>query len=152
MKLTYLKWAYKFNSFDVSIGIKIPFFRLSVTIEPRHSLTTVCFQELFDLSPLATWATWNFHVAHFWGDMKISSRLNKSVLLVKKHKYCKDFWYIVKIAKIKFIRNDLVLDLFFGIWYVWIQMTENFAFGRDRNPFIEVFHSTLPSKEGEKKS
>ena len=78
MKLTYLKWAYKLNSFDVSIGIKIPFFRLSVTIEPRHSLTTVCFQELFDLSPLDI-------LSHFWGDMKISSRLNKSVLLVKKN-------------------------------------------------------------------
>ena len=34
MKLIYLKSALKCNSFDVTIGIKIPFFRVSVTIEP----------------------------------------------------------------------------------------------------------------------
>ena len=34
MKLIYLKSALKFHSFDVTIGIEIPFFRISVTNEP----------------------------------------------------------------------------------------------------------------------
>ena len=38
MKLIYLKSALKFESFDVTIGIKILFFRVSVTIEPGRSL------------------------------------------------------------------------------------------------------------------
>ena len=46
MKLIYLKSALKCDSFDVTIGIKIPFFRVLVTIEPGHSLlqfvTTNC--------------------------------------------------------------------------------------------------------------
>ena len=46
MKLIYLKSALKCDSFDVAIGIKIPFFRVLVTIEPGHSLlqfvTTNC--------------------------------------------------------------------------------------------------------------
>ena len=46
MKLIYLKSALKLNSFDVGIGIKIPFFRVLVTIEPGRSLlqfvTTNC--------------------------------------------------------------------------------------------------------------
>ena len=46
MKLIYLKSALKFDSFDVTIGIKIPFFRVLVTIEPGRSLlqfvTTNC--------------------------------------------------------------------------------------------------------------
>ena len=41
-----LKSALKFDSFDVTTGIKIPFFRVSVTIEPGRSLlqfvTTNC--------------------------------------------------------------------------------------------------------------
>ena len=37
MKLIYLKSALKFDSFDVAIGIKIPFFRVLVTIEPGRS-------------------------------------------------------------------------------------------------------------------
>ena len=47
MTLIYLKSALKCNSFDVTIGIKIPFFRVSVTIEPGRSLlqfdTTNCW-------------------------------------------------------------------------------------------------------------
>ena len=43
----YLKSALKCDSFDVAIGIKIPFFRVLVTIEPGRSLlqfvTTNCF-------------------------------------------------------------------------------------------------------------
>ena len=46
MKLVYLKSALKYNSFDVAIGIKIPFFRVLVTIEPGRSLQQ--FHELFD--------------------------------------------------------------------------------------------------------
>ena len=50
MKLIYLKSALKCDSFDVTIGIKIPFFRVSVTIEPGRSLlqfvTTNCLTEL----------------------------------------------------------------------------------------------------------
>ena len=46
MKLIYSKSALKCNSFDVTIGIKIQFFRVSVTIEPGCSLlqfvTTNC--------------------------------------------------------------------------------------------------------------
>ena len=46
MKLIYLKSALKCDSFDVCIGIKIPFFRVLVTIEPGRSLlqfvTTNC--------------------------------------------------------------------------------------------------------------
>ena len=46
MKLIYLKKALKCDSFDVTIGIQIPFFRVSVTIEPGRSLlqfvTTNC--------------------------------------------------------------------------------------------------------------
>ena len=46
MKLIYLKSALKCDSFDVGIGIKIPFFGVLVTIEPGRSLlqfvTTKC--------------------------------------------------------------------------------------------------------------
>ena len=46
VKLIYLKSALKCDSFDVTIGIKIPFFRVSVTIELGLSLlqfvTTNC--------------------------------------------------------------------------------------------------------------
>ena len=38
----------KSDSFDVSIGIKISFFRVSVTVEPGHSLLTVRYHELLD--------------------------------------------------------------------------------------------------------
>ena len=38
MKLIYLKSASKCDSFDVGIGIKIPFFRVLVTIELGRSL------------------------------------------------------------------------------------------------------------------
>ena len=38
MKFIYLKSALKCDSFDETIGIKIPFFRVSVTIEPGRSL------------------------------------------------------------------------------------------------------------------
>ena len=50
MKLIYLKSASKYDSFDVIIGIKIPFFRVSVTIEPGllSLFTTVRYHELFD--------------------------------------------------------------------------------------------------------
>ena len=41
MKLIYLKSALKCNSFDITIGIKIPFFRVSVTIEPGRSLLKI---------------------------------------------------------------------------------------------------------------
>ena len=38
MKYIYLELAHKWNSFDVTIRLKIPFFRVSVTIKPSHSL------------------------------------------------------------------------------------------------------------------
>jgi hypothetical protein len=50
MKLIYLKSKLKSDSFDVSIAIKIPFFRVSVTIEPGRSLLTVRYHELFDIT------------------------------------------------------------------------------------------------------
>ena len=50
MKLIYLKSALKYDSFDVAIGIKIPFFRVLVNIEPGRSLlqfvTTNCLKKL----------------------------------------------------------------------------------------------------------
>ena len=48
-KIIYLKSKLNFNSFDVSIGIEIPFFRVSVTFEPGSSLLTVRYHELFDV-------------------------------------------------------------------------------------------------------
>ena len=49
MKLIYSKSALKYDSFDVAIGIKIPFFRVLGTIEPDRSLlqfvTTNCLIE-----------------------------------------------------------------------------------------------------------
>ena len=48
MKLIYLKSELKYDSFYVSIGIKIPLFRVSVTIEPGRSLLTVRYHELFE--------------------------------------------------------------------------------------------------------
>ena len=49
MKLIYLKSALKFDSFDVAIVIKIPFFRVLVSIEPGRSLlqfvTTNCLKD-----------------------------------------------------------------------------------------------------------
>ena len=50
MKLIFLKSELKFDSFDVSIGFKIPFFRVSVTIEPGRSLLTVRYHELFEVT------------------------------------------------------------------------------------------------------
>ena len=50
MKLIYLKSTLKCDSFDVAIGIKIPFFRVLVTTEPGRSLlqfvTTNCLMML----------------------------------------------------------------------------------------------------------
>ena len=49
MGLIYLISALKCDSFDAAIGIKIPFFRVLVTIEPGHTLlqfvTTNCLIE-----------------------------------------------------------------------------------------------------------
>ena len=42
MKLIYLKLALKSDSYDLSIGTKIPFFRVSTTIEPGR------YRERFD--------------------------------------------------------------------------------------------------------
>ena len=53
MKLIYSKSALKCNSFDGTIGIKIPFFRDSVTIEPGRSslqfVTTNCLEKLITI-------------------------------------------------------------------------------------------------------
>ena len=38
MKLVYLESELKCDSFDLTIGIKIPFFRISVTMEPGRSI------------------------------------------------------------------------------------------------------------------
>ena len=42
MRFIYLKSALKCDSFDVAIGIKFPFFRVLVTIEPGR------YHELFE--------------------------------------------------------------------------------------------------------
>jgi len=48
MKFIYLKSALKWNSFGVAIGIKVPFFTVSVTIKPGRFLlefvTTNCLK------------------------------------------------------------------------------------------------------------
>ena len=50
---TYIsKISIKSDSFDVSIGIKISFFRVSVTIKPGRSLLIICYHELFDATKL----------------------------------------------------------------------------------------------------
>ena len=36
--------------FDISMGIKIPFFGVSVAIEPGYSLLTVRYHDLFDIA------------------------------------------------------------------------------------------------------
>ena len=48
MKLIYLKSTLKSDSFDVTIDIKIPFFRILAIIEPGSLLTTVRYHKLFD--------------------------------------------------------------------------------------------------------
>ena len=48
MKVIYLKSKYKSNSFDVSICVKISFFRMSVNIEPDHCLLTVRYHKPFE--------------------------------------------------------------------------------------------------------
>jgi hypothetical protein len=54
-----LKSALKSDSFDVSIGIKIPFSRVLVTIEPGRSFLLVRYHDLFDIY-LKTWVTKSF--------------------------------------------------------------------------------------------
>ena len=63
MKHIYLKSALKSNSFDETIGIKIPFFLVLVTIEPGRSLlqfvTTKCLIFAFSTANplvLSDWA------------------------------------------------------------------------------------------------
>ena len=52
MNFIHLKSALKCDSFDVAIGIKIPFFRVLVSIEPGRSLlqfvTTNCLTSLIE--------------------------------------------------------------------------------------------------------
>jgi hypothetical protein len=48
MLIKLLKLALKSDSFDVCIVIKIPFFRVFVTIGPSRSLLIVRYIELFD--------------------------------------------------------------------------------------------------------
>ena len=48
MRLIYLKSELKCDSFDVTLSIKILFFRVSVTIEPGRSLLQFGYHELFD--------------------------------------------------------------------------------------------------------
>ena len=68
MKLIYLKSAFKFNSFDITIGIKIPFFRVLVTIEPSRSLlqlvTTNCLI-LTSVAILLIHSSRGMHIVHF---------------------------------------------------------------------------------------
>ena len=42
------KISIKIQFFDISIGIEIPLFRVSLTIEPGRSLITIRYHELFD--------------------------------------------------------------------------------------------------------
>ena len=53
MKLIYLKSALKCDSFDVAIVLKIPFFRVLVSIEPGRSLLQFVTNELFEKKTLS---------------------------------------------------------------------------------------------------
>ena len=70
MKLVYLKSALKCDSFGVTIGIKIPFFRVLVTIELGCSLlqfvTTNCLTLVKDAGEalLPTYNNNNLFVTH----------------------------------------------------------------------------------------
>ena len=79
MKLIYLKSALRCDSFDLTIGIKIPFFRVSVTIEPGHSLlqfvTTNCLKDIL------------FFSAYLWFNLALSFFLNTGY--VKNELYIK---------------------------------------------------------------
>ena len=47
-KIKLMEFSITPDSFDISIGIKIPFFSVSVTFEPGRSSPTVRYHELFD--------------------------------------------------------------------------------------------------------
>ena len=47
--------------FYVTVGIKIPFFRVSVTIEPGHSVLQFVYHELFDMFLLKQAFNCNLH-------------------------------------------------------------------------------------------
>ena len=55
MKIIYLKSALKCDSFDVTIGMKIPFFRVSVTIEPGRSLLQFVTTNCLKISSFVEW-------------------------------------------------------------------------------------------------
>ena len=55
MKLRYLNSALKFDSFDETIGIKTPFFKVLVSIERGRSFSTVRYHELFDTEFPSHW-------------------------------------------------------------------------------------------------
>ena len=60
MKLIYLKSALKFDSFDVGIGIKIPFFFSFGYYWAGSLLTTVRYHELFEKSLITFSFFFNF--------------------------------------------------------------------------------------------
>ena len=66
MTLIYLKSAQKSDSFDVSISIKIPFFRISITTEPGRSLLKVRYPKLFEnKTKKKIYSLYYFHVFTF---------------------------------------------------------------------------------------
>ena len=71
MKLIYLKLRLKCDSFDVAIGIEIPFFRVLVTIEPGRSLlqfvTTNCL--IFSSRILKIWPWIRIFLIMCFGDV-----------------------------------------------------------------------------------
>ena len=79
MKLIYLKSALKFDSFHVAIGIKIPFFRVLVTIEPGRSLqqfvTTSCLTAKQIIGVF--WAIDKYPFLVFWwgGGVNLESKI-----------------------------------------------------------------------------
>ena len=58
MNLIYLKSALKCDPFDVGIGIKIPFFRVLVTIEPGRSLLQFVTTNCLIVLPSQKCASW----------------------------------------------------------------------------------------------
>ena len=92
MKLIYLKSALKFDSWDVAIGNKIPFFRVLVTIESGRSLLQFVITKCLNKCTVTC---------------SSSMLLTTDVLFVLRKCVCKE--YIIK----KFIDKFLFLERHF---------------------------------------
>ena len=92
MELIYLKSVLKRDSFDVAICIKIPFFRVLVTIEPGRSLlqfvTTNCLIDKNKPTTRTKCKRTSMTLEHTRGMPKNSRTLPQSWLRVVKQATC----------------------------------------------------------------